>query len=123
MSEARQSHLPTPGVHSIPSEPFRFEVESRGRANVRHLVDLAAFDWNGHCSCEYFEFNCLPLLTRGAHAAMNLQCFHLLRARFYCFRELAKAVSDQYYKLREAREGKPGPTKTADGKTEYRIKR
>ena len=61
---------------------LRFTVTSRSRAEIHHLVDLAAFFGNGSCSCEHFEFRILPLLRTGYRPEDGItRCSHILAAR------------------------------------------
>lgn len=57
---------------------LRFRFESDTRKEIAHVVDLAAWNGFGECSCEDFQYRVLPLLHRGEAAT---RCKHLVAAR------------------------------------------
>lgn len=49
-----------------------------------HLVDIAEFNGNGFCGCEFFAFRQQPLLTRATPAEQGMgkwRCKHIVAAR------------------------------------------
>ena len=67
-----------------------------------HLVDIAGWDRNGGCGCEYFEMCLEPLLSRMApneRAAGPHRCRHIHAARDFAL-DLSLASHEH---LREAR--------------------
>jgi len=70
-----------PGVDSLEGELLVYFVQSRSRRNIKHRVDLAAFDGAGWCSCEDFEFRVGPLLKSGIPVLARKHCEHVQRAR------------------------------------------
>ena len=65
-------------VTPIDGEDFRYHVHSDHR-DFDHLIDLAAHDFNGECSCEDFSFR---LLCRKPSAI----CKHISVARVFFIR-------------------------------------
>ena len=65
--------------------PYRFGCD--GTLQLRfHRVDIAAYDGNGQCGCESFEFSYGPLLSRTKPSLWmeaGLRCRHIQAAREY----------------------------------------
>ena len=63
--------------------PTRFLVRSRSRGTVQHLVDIAAFDGNGECSCEQFTYSMRRTveLAHSSGQVARLRCWHIDEAR------------------------------------------
>ncbi len=61
--------------------PLRFYVPSQTRHKLEHLVDLAAYDGAGKCTCEHYIYRCEPELSRGAQSGPLLRCNHIEQAR------------------------------------------
>lgn len=85
-----------PRVIAIPGEWWTFNVHSWSKPGTRHRVELDAFGWNGSCTCEWYEYNCAPELSRGAAPCDGYRCRHIHVARSYVLDEilpkLAKAM-------------------------------
>ena len=85
-------------VRPIPGEPLRFHVESVSKPDEPHLVDLAANNGFGACSCQDFELRREDYLTCGAPPLTNrTACCHM-RAAFRAFgawavRAFAKSIN------------------------------
>lgn len=76
-----------------------------GRLDHRwHLVDIAAFNLNGQCSCEYFCYAVGPqlrLLSPAAQGDAKLWCTHIAEARRFALDVALKAHEDARLGLRE----------------------
>ena len=70
-------------VTPIPGEVLRFHVASRTYGDVSYMVDLAAFKFNGACTCDDFQFRWEPKLRAGATPGDATRCWHLRAARNY----------------------------------------
>ena len=106
MSEAAQMVR----VVEVSSELGRYRVES-WTGDDPHLVDIFAYQCNGECSCDYFQFNCRKHLTtrltvKGKdfkpipyRRQGNTQCRHIkaanMRAWWTIKRQLAAAQNEQ----------------------------
>jgi hypothetical protein len=91
------SSLPN-GVRPIPNEPLRFYVQSRGRSEVEHLVDLEEYGFNGKCSCEYYTFKIEPKLRQvrlDERTTMRLRCWHIRRAMYYLAELTMRAAANR----------------------------
>ncbi len=71
---------------------LRFLVASDSQTDVKHLVDLGAFNGNGRCSCQHFEFRILPELEAGKVAG---KCKHVQACREYLADEVIERVLAQ----------------------------
>ncbi len=61
-----QIDQPTPA--SVFDCALRFTMPSRSRPHEAHMVDLDAYELNGRCSCEHFQFKLEPFLASFATA-------------------------------------------------------
>jgi hypothetical protein len=61
--------------------PLRYLVDSSSRRGVEHLVELDAYNGNGKCACENFQYRLEPLLKAGAKPSNATRCHHCLEAR------------------------------------------
>lgn len=61
--------------------PLRFLVRSRKRPEVKHLVQLDAYNFNGACGCENFCNPILRKLREGAPPSDDTRCYHIKAAR------------------------------------------
>ena len=57
----------------IDGEPFRLYVQSSSRRQMRFLVDLESYNWNGECSCENFTMTRINDVRAGKRS----RCKHL----------------------------------------------
>lgn len=103
-------------VTPIEGERWSFHVHSRSRPGLRHRVDLEAYNWNGACDCEDFNFNREPDLRRGAAAHDDWRCYHLRVARSFVMEEV-------FPMLAKAMGGPKMPTPGAGQSTLTRAKR
>lgn len=79
----------------VAGEWFRFYVRSNTRIHMLHLVDLAAYDFNGWCTCEAFQFKHGPRLERGYRDSKGkgvYECDHIRKASRYFARFMAKEM-------------------------------
>jgi len=60
--------------------PTRFLVSSGSRPDLKHLVELEAYDAIGRCGCEHFAVRCEPVLKQG-HRSPSFRCSHIMEAR------------------------------------------
>lgn len=72
-------------VRPIPGEPLRFHVESVSKPEEPHLVDLAANNGFGACSCQDFTLRREAFLASGAPPQTNRTACAHLRAAFRVF--------------------------------------
>lgn len=96
----------TTGV--IHLERFRFHVQSRGRSNLKHLVDLEALGWNGQCGCEAFIACRKRWLAAGKESSARTRCWHVERARSFfieTYGPLLSAAMDKPHPMQ--RTGRP----------------
>ena len=70
---------------------LRFRFESDTRKEIAHVVDLAAFEGFGECSCEDFQYRVMPAIVRDGIGYAGRRCKHLLAAREH----LAQQVIDR----------------------------
>lgn len=57
--------------------PFDWEIASTSREGICHLVAIDAYNGNGSCTCENFEYRLLALVKQGQPA----RCQHIKAAR------------------------------------------
>lgn len=81
-------------VELVPGEDFRFHVTSKSRANLRHLVDLESYRWNGECSCEAFTMNHRKFLEAGGKAADITRCSHIKATRSFFLSDILPKLAD-----------------------------
>lgn len=82
-----------PHIEPVAGEPGRYYVQSSTRLNMRHLVDMWAYDGNGACGCEDFERRFRPHLEGGAVPSIHLECKHLRAVRHYSAVELWQTIA------------------------------
>ncbi len=70
-------------VFPIAGEGLCFTVRSRSRPRLEHRVELEAYDFNGSCGCEAFEFFLESKLKRGERDSTGdkYRCPHICAAR------------------------------------------
>lgn len=90
-------------VEPVDGETLCYWVQSETRPGIRHRVDLTAYDGNGACGCERFEFACRGHLERGAKKAARFRCSHIRSAREFAFDELVEAILEEERRANEAR--------------------
>ena len=83
---------------------LRYRFDSGLRPDIAHVVDLAPFDCFGECSCEDFQYRCLPSLLRNRDRltrAENItdetklkRCKHLIAAREALLDQVIRRISD-----------------------------
>lgn len=71
--------------------PLRFKVQSKARHDIVHVVDLGAFNGNGECSCEHFQFRLLPKLQEQP-GKKTWRCKHIEAARSALVDEVIKKL-------------------------------
>lgn len=78
---------------------LRYQVDSDSREDVKHLVEIDAFEGNGRCSCEHFTF-ALEKLTRlpGFEPSNASRCRHILEARDAMLDEVIALIKGQQKK-------------------------
>lgn len=83
--------------------PLRVLVSSETRPDIKHLVELDAYDGLGKCSCEAFSFRSEPLANpqdgTPADRSPGLRCKHILAARDWLDLELARIELDEAERL------------------------
>lgn len=82
-----------PDVRPDEFERHTFHVQSRSEGRGNYKVYLDAYDWNGACNCQHFEFRMRPELERFAMPSDGLRCWHIKKARSYYLDELGRAMS------------------------------
>ena len=70
-------------VFPIAGEWLCFTVRSRSRPRMEHRIELEAYNFNGFCSCENFEFHLNGKLKRGERDSIGdrYRCPHIRAAR------------------------------------------
>lgn len=67
----------------MPAQPYdavdRWLVTSASRPEIRHVVELCAYNGFGACSCEHFQFRIAPHLNAGRVGLKR--CAHIIEAR------------------------------------------
>lgn len=83
MGEKRTITRPLPIVRPVVGERGRYWVRSRTDPGLEYLIDIEAYDGNGWCACQKFEFKMWPALEDGAERSERLQCQHIVAAKLY----------------------------------------
>ena len=73
--------------------PLRYQVRSRERPEIWHLVQLDAYNSNGACSCEHFSIPLLNQLREGVTPSDDTRCFHIKRVRGHLLDWFVREVS------------------------------
>jgi hypothetical protein len=94
-------------VYEIPGEPLRFHVQSRTRADLKHLVDLMELNGRGRCSCEHFEYR--------STAIKKFTCDHIKAGQIH----LAKKVVSRCLETEKAHKARKGVVAAAPAKLTY----
>jgi hypothetical protein len=67
-------------AHKIDS--MTYDVDSHSRPEIRHRVEIDAWNGNGECQCEHFQIRLRPMLRAGViPIGDNLRCHHIKEAR------------------------------------------
>lgn len=90
-------------VEPVHGETFVYWVQSLSRAGVRHRVELQAYNGNGACGCESFEFKCRGHLERGAARGSRFRCSHIRAAREFAMDDLMDRIAAEEKRAREER--------------------
>lgn len=85
---------------------LRCTVGSGSRKRVTHLVDLAAYNGNGRCTCEHFTMTMEPELKKMKGPHNRYRCKHILAARHYFCNNMIKAIRKQELEQAEANKKK-----------------
>jgi len=80
-------------VTPIAGEPLRFHVNSRTVVDLRYLVDLEEYGFNGFCGCADFDFRKRPLAQSGSKA----RCWHIRQAREFFIDDILKKLAENFY--------------------------
>jgi hypothetical protein len=67
-----------PKIEEVTSCP---KCGTENTEKVQYLVDLRAFEANGACDCDSFNFNMKPVLERGENRGERMRCKHIIRCR------------------------------------------
>lgn len=82
-------------VDPIVGEPLRFHVQSRTVEDLKYLVDLEEYGFNGFCGCQDFDFR-----KRMIAQKMNgerARCWHIERARDFFIDMVLKKMARNFY--------------------------
>lgn len=85
-------------VTPIAGEPLRFHVNSRTVVDLRYLVDLEEYGFNGFCGCADFDFRKRPLAQGGSKA----RCWHIRQAREFFVDEMLKRITENFYEQKQS---------------------
>lgn len=105
-------------VRTDPEEMLVYWVRSASRSSIEHRVDLAAYDGNGECGCERFEFGLRPALERGEEGRRSLECRHIRDAKSVFARQMLRKLIVEAKRQRRIRTAekrsafKPPPRQT-----------
>lgn len=88
--------------------PLRYMVGSHSREEVKHLVEVNAFDGNGKCACEHFRFRCEPLLREGAKPSEELRCHHINEAREHMLNNVISMIEERVPKREKRQRAEEG---------------
>lgn len=83
-------------VEPIPGEAFRVYVQSSSRREIKFLVDLDEFNFNGMCSCEDFSLRRVSDAREGKRS----ECKHIRIAKDWwadmMMRRIKKQLDEQW---------------------------
>jgi|GEM_PF-2469450 len=93
-------------VKAVPGEILRYQVESWGRADLHHIVDLMEQGGNGECGCTDFRMQCTTNWKENGGAWVlygfpghpdpkRTQCRHIYCARMKFTNDTLKLLSKQ----------------------------
>jgi hypothetical protein len=83
-------------AHKIDAMTYDVDSRSRGHLGTRHRVELDAWDGNGECVCEHFQWRLLPMLKAGAKTnGDNFRCHHIKEAREEFVSEVMSLIKDR----------------------------
>ena len=82
-------------IEPITGEPLRFHVQSRTVENLKHLVDLEEYNFNGFCGCQDFDFRKRMIAER--RNGERARCWHIEQARDFFINDILKKMAENFY--------------------------